>query len=76
MRENCRGVAACVKFVDRRAAHCHFLPFLDNRFNSAQGEAAEAAHQNIREAQAFGAHWLAVGQRENVMRRDVERLFV
>ena len=50
VRENCRGVAACVEFVDRGAAHGHFLPFLDDRFNLAQGETAEASHQNIREA--------------------------
>src|SRR4029077_8958338 len=56
----------------RFAAHCHFLPVLDDGFYLRECEAAEAPDEKIAEAKPLGAHGRAISQREDVMRRDVE----
>ena len=76
MGEDCGGVVAGEEFVGRLAAHGDFSPRFDDRFDALQREAAEAADQNIAEAEALGAHGRAVGQREDVVRRDVERFAI
>ena len=47
-----------------------------NDFDFRQREAGEAADQNIAKTEALGAHRRAVGESEDVVRRDVERFGV
>src|SRR5580700_1126975 len=72
VRQHCGGVAAGEELLIRGAADRYFLAGFDDGLDAEQRDAAEAAYQNIAEAEALGAHGRTVGESEDVMRRDVE----
>lgn len=73
MRENGRGVAPGEELLAWRAAYRDFPAVLDDRFDSLHRDTTKPPDENIAEAEALGTHRRTIGEREDVMRRNVEQ---